>query len=234
MFFDRLPSIPPRQLNSRPRIATIAALLTLSGLFFAAVPTPASAGLVLQAQNSVVSAGSSGSFDVVLLNTGGTFLVSGFSVELSTSGNSGVTFTAATTGTTTPYLFSSLQLPPLTFGTFPNRDFTATDTDMTTPGYVSLTTPGQTFGLEHVSYQVASGTVAGPVAVSIVLGASTQILDVNANLIPFATTNGTITVNSTVIPEPPSLVAWVMAGISLLGTRYAVNLKQQSCGSNFA
>jgi hypothetical protein len=86
---------------------------------------------------------------------------------------------------------------------------------MMPPGYVTLNTPGQAFGLEHVSYSVTPGTAAGQVGVSIVSGINTQLYDVAANPLSFTTTNGTITVNSTVIPEPPSIVAWVIATISL-------------------
>ena len=79
------------------------------------------------------------------------------------------------------------------------------------PGYVTLSGSGQAFGLEHVSYRIATGTIAGPIAVSVVLGNNTEILDVNANKLAFSATNGAITVTPFVVPEPPSIVAWAIA-----------------------
>ena len=71
--------------------------------------------------------------------------------------------------------------------------------------------PGETFGLEHVSYSVAPGAALGPVTVSLVgLGTTTQILDLNGNLLPFTPANGTITI-TTAVPEPSSLRLWSSA-----------------------
>jgi hypothetical protein len=116
----------------------------------------------LQVENSSATPGGTGSFDVVLINTSGTGQVSGFSVELSVAANSGVKFTGATGSTTAaPYIFGTVQSSPLSFGPFPAPNFTTSDSDMTSPGSVTMT-----LSLEHVSYSMATGAPLGPVTVS--------------------------------------------------------------------
>src|SRR4051794_6464344 len=103
---------------------SVAIALAISALSLAFGPSPARAALILTVANSTALTGGTGSFDVVLSSTSGTFAVSGFAVELSVSGASGVRFTAANVNTTAaPYIFGTLQSPPLTFNTFPNTDF---------------------------------------------------------------------------------------------------------------
>lgn len=211
MSLDRTYFMTLCQKKARRPFQTLASLSALAMMLLGYSPGHAKAGLVLIAENSTASAGGIGSFDVVLTSTSGTFAVSGFSVELMVAANSGIKFTGASGNTTiASYLFGSVQSPPLSFGPFPGTDFTATDTDFTAPGSVMLA-PGQTFGLEHVSYSIAAGTVAGPIGISIVTGNNTNISDVNANFFPVTTTNGTITVTSTAVPEPPSIFAWGIA-----------------------
>jgi hypothetical protein len=185
-------------------------------------PTPARAGLNLSVLNSTATAGGSGSFDVILANIGGStsYQVGGFSVELSVASSSGVNFQAANVNTSNPYIFGTLQSPPLSFGPFPGQDFIASDSSMTSPFYTTLNVGG-VYGLEHVTYSVAPGTPLGPIAVSIVglggIAPSTQIYDVNANPLPFTPNNGTINLVSPV-PEPSSLflTATAMIGGSLV------------------
>ena len=57
-------------------------------------------------------------------------------------------------------------VPPVHFNTFPNTDFIASDSSFTRP-FVTTLTHGQQFGLDHVTYSVASGTPLGPVTVSL-------------------------------------------------------------------
>jgi hypothetical protein len=191
------------------------ALFTLAALASSLYPRVASAGLVIEVENASAQAGGTGSFDVVLAATSGTFDVSAFSVELSVAAGSGVTFTGASVDTTTaPYLFTTLQEPPLTFDSFPTNDFTASDSDMTSPGFVTLSgPPTTTFGVENVTFAVAPGTPAGPVAVSIVIGNNTQILDLTGDILPTTAVNGTITIGASAVPEPSSLIM----GLSSVG-----------------
>jgi hypothetical protein len=181
-------------------------------------PTSARAGLALSVVDSTASPGGSGSFDVILANIGGTtsYQVSIFSVELSVAGSSGVNFLDAEVNTAAPYIFGTLQSPPLSFGPFPSQDFVASDSSMTSPFFTTLNV-GDVYGLEHVTYSVAPGTALGPITVSIVgLGGNfptTQIDDVNVNPLPFTANNGTINVAAPV-PEPSSLVLTLTAMIA--------------------
>ena len=185
-------------------------LLALAAVLLGGI-TSARASVIMEITNSSAGAGGTGSFDVALSDTGGTLQVGGFSAELSVPGASGVKFTGVNTSTAaaTPYIFGTLQTPPLSFDTFPNTSFTASDTDATAPGFVTLN-PGDLVGLAHVSYSVAAGTAPGPVTVSFV-GPGTSLSDVNGGAIAFTTTNGTITV-AQAVPEPSSLLLASIGG----------------------
>jgi PEP-CTERM motif len=216
--FDRRISTATRLQAFRRRLVSGLTLLALAVFMLSLMPPPAAAGLILQVENATAQAGGTGSFDVVLAATDGTFQVSGFSVELSVAAGSGVTFTGASVDTTTaPYVFTVLQEPPFTFATFPTTDFTVSDSSMTSPGYVTLMGPPTvTVGIEHVTFAVGSGTPDGAAAISVVAGDNTQILDVNADFLSFATTDGTITVSSIAVPEPSSAIMGFL-GMVLVG-----------------
>ena len=182
-----------------PLAAPLAALLLGWAL-------PAQAALTIEVEPSTAAPGSTGSFDVILADSGGTFNVASFSVELSINGASGVTFSAVdATTTAAPYLFGTIQNPPLSFDTFPNNaDFTASDSYNPAPGFVTLNTNDR-FGLVHVTYEVAPGTQPGTVVpVSFTPGGNTDLSTVTGGAILFATADGTITVAT--VPEPGSAV----------------------------
>jgi len=198
--------------------------LPVAALLLCCGPTPARAGLVVQVLSSSAPVGGTGSFDVDLSNIGGStsYGVSGFSVELSVSTGSGVSFAGANVNTSAPYIFGTLQSPPLARSTFPSHDFIAADSSLTAPYFTTLN-PGSTFGLEHVSYSVAPGTKLGPVGVSIMgLGTTTEMTDINASLFSTTSVNGTISIASGV-PEPSSLLllssAVIMASMTVLARR---------------
>jgi hypothetical protein len=191
---------------SRGRLPATGTIAVVAALLLSGAPTPARAGLILQVEESVATPGGTGGFDVVLSDTGGTFAISGFQVELSVPGASGVHFSGVNTSTTTaPYLFGAPQMAPLSFDAFPNTNFTASDSDVTKPFSVTLNTSDK-FGLMHVSYTVDAGTPGTPIPVSIVTG-GTFLFD-NAtpfpNPIPYTPLNGTIT--TVAIPEPSTVV----------------------------
>jgi hypothetical protein len=179
---------------------------------------PARAGLVIQVDSATAPAGGSGTFDVVLGDTSGTFQIGGFSIELTVPGASGVTFTAADTNTSPEvYVFGTYQSSPLPFATgpFPNTDFVAGDADLTPPGFVTLNS-GDLVGLAHVSFSVANGTPPGPVTVSLVSsGGNTSLSDGDGNPVAFTTQNGTITINS--VPEPSTLVLGALGTMLCMG-----------------
>ncbi len=206
--------------------------LTTLALCLAAVlagPAPCRAGLVLEAQNVSASPGMSGSFDVVILNTDPTttYNVAGDSVEIAPTGVSGVSFTAATIATTTPYLYlqsGTLGPPasPRSFSGFLNTTFIASDSEFGSLGYRAIA-PGGSFGLAHVSYSVASSAVPSVGAISFLdLGAGTSLSDTSGGSIPFATRIGTFTISpAAATPEPSSVVLLVVGGscLAMVGVR---------------
>jgi hypothetical protein len=141
--------------------------------------------------------------------------VAGFSVEVTVPFASKVTFTNADVNTANPYIFGTLQSPPLSFNGFPNIDLTVSDTSATVPGYKTLN-PGDIFGLAHVTYAVAGNAPIGPVTVSIV-PAGTSLSDDSANAIAFTPANGTITISS--VPEPSPLLLALVTAAGVLSTR---------------
>jgi hypothetical protein len=212
---DRYRAVPPL---GRPialgRVA--AAAFTLAAFLLWAAPGAARADLVLQIQDSTAAPGGTGSFDVILKNPGGSVDVGGFGIELSVPAATGVTFTGVNTATAPaePYIFGTLQSPPFSFDTFPNMQFSATDSDMSPPFFVTVS-PGSTFGLAHVTFAVAAGTSPGLVPVSFV-PAGSSVSDNNGSPIPSTLINGTITIVS--IPEPSLLLlAAACAGFAYVG-----------------
>ena len=180
-------------------------------------------GLVIEAPNLTVTPGSSGSFDVLLVNTnaagGASYGVSLDGLDLALSGPAGVSFTDVTINTTVPYIYStsSTTLPgsdPLDFGiAFPNTGFTVADADGASPFFQTVN-PGDQFGLANVSYSV-SPSFSGADTIAIAsLNVGTSLSDINGNPIPFTAMNGSIATSS--IPEPSTLIqAMAAVGIGL-------------------
>ena len=231
LFDQRFLTSAPSQA-ARRRLVVGFTPTVLIAILLGVLPAPASAaGLVLQVENASAQAGGTGSFDVVLSATDGSFQVAGFSVELSVAPGSGISFTAVGVATATaPYIFTTLQSPPLTFSSFPTNDFIGSDSSMSSPGYVTLSAPPTvTVGLEHVAFAVAAGTPSGDVPVSILIGDTTQILDNNTNLLPFDSVNGTITVTGSAVPEPSSLVMGFVS-LALAGGSVALERRRSRLG----
>jgi hypothetical protein len=185
----------------------------------AAVGMPCRADLVISAPNFGALSGSSGTFDILLSDNGGSFNLSGFSLELSVSPPPGVSFTAVDTTTATPYIFGALQVPPFSFDIFPNTQFTASDSDFTAPFFVTVN-PGDVYGLAHVSYSVDPGAAEGPRSLAFQdLGGGTSLSDDIGNPIAFDVANG----SANVVPEPASvtLVGIGAASVLLLRRRRA-------------
>ena len=181
-------------------------------------------GLVIEAPTLTVAPGSSGSFDVLLMNTnapgGASYGVSLDSLELALSGSAGVAFTDVTINTIVPYIYtvSATTLPgsdPLNFGiVFPNTGFTVADSDGGSPFFQTVN-PGDSFGLANVSYTV-SPTFSGTDTITIAsLNVGTSLSDINGNAIPFTAINGSI--STTAIPEPSTLIQAATAVLIGLG-----------------
>jgi hypothetical protein len=177
-------------------------------------------GLIIETPNLTATPGSTGSFDVLLVNPadGTSHDVAADSLGLSLLGPLSVTFTGVSIDTVTaPYIYvtsaTTQGAGPLSTDTFPNTQFMASDSEFAAPGFRTVT-PGETFGLAHVSYAVSPTSPGG--TDTIAFGSpATSLSDINGLAIPFSISNGSITV--AVVPEPPSLVLGALATTVLLG-----------------
>ena len=136
-------------------------LLICGGL---SAPSTARAGLVFRATPSQAIPGSSGWFDIVLLNdsdlTGPTYQVGGFSAEVSVAADSGVTFTGATEDTDDQYIFSNNLSPPTLASSMADAGISVTDLSQVSPYYRDLA-PGETVGIARILYTLdASGPLS--------------------------------------------------------------------------
>ncbi len=220
-----------QQIPGPPTVSTIGVRRPGSGgrltlavtLVLAASLGPAGAcraGLIISAPDLVATAGSSGSFDVLLSNTnspngGASYNVAVDSFQLALSGPLGASFTAVSIVTVAdPYIYVTSGTTqgggPLSQDTFPTSVFTASDSEFAAPGFRTVS-PGETFGLAHVSYSISATTPNGVDTLAF-LNASLTELDGITN-IPVTIANGSIRVGAATIPEPSTLV---QAGTAVL------------------
>src|SRR5262249_52342784 len=141
-------SRPAHQMLPGCRLA-LAAVLVLAATLGPALPCRA-AGLVMEVPNLTGPPGSSGSFDVLLVNTnpagGASYDVAADSIELAVLGPLGATFTGVSIDTTTaPYIYvtsgTTVGGGPFSLDTFPNTQFTASDSEFAAPGFRTVS-PG--------------------------------------------------------------------------------------------
>ena len=181
-------------------------------LAFLGGPPAARAALVIETAPVPITAqaGGTGSFEVLLRDTGGTYSVAGFSIDLSVPAGSGISFTGADTNTASnPYIFGTYQSAPFPFAspdfpatTFPASTLNALDTDMAAPS-VALN-PGDVVGLADVHFSVAPGTAPGPVTVTF-QGPGTSLSDANGAAVP-VTVPPSFTITVTAVPEPSAVL----------------------------
>jgi hypothetical protein len=164
------------------------------------------AGLVVEAPNITVAPGSSGSFDLLITSTGGTFEVASDTVELSLTGLSNVSFTNVSINTAVPYIYGANSATTagstFTFSTFPGTSFETFDF-LLTLGAQTIN-PGDVFGLVDVQYSVAANATPGASG-SLAFGPDTALADAAGNNVVFTAQNGSITISSTAVPEPSTL-----------------------------
>jgi hypothetical protein len=198
-----------------------------------AVPCRAD-GLVIEAPNVTAAAGSTGSFDLLLVNTnlagGGSFNVAADSFALSLAGPLSATFTDVSINTIVPYIYvtSGTTVPgglPLSLDTFPNTQFTASDAEFALPGFRTLN-PGDVFGLGHVSFAIDPSTPNGMDSIVIASDATTSLSDIDLNPIPFTIANGSITVGALAVPEPAALTQAALAATIGVGAFWWRRWKQ--------
>jgi hypothetical protein len=180
----------------------------------------ARASLIVTAESVTASAGSSGdSFDLTLTNTGPSAVrIGDFSFGLSTS-STHVTFTAATTSTTTAfYIFDGLSLfGPTISTTPPGQSLQASDV-FSVPGSGTTIGAGVTLGLGHVLFNVDSSAPSGPIPVTLSPFPQTSLSDQNEGNVPLdVLVSGTITVpGRSTVPEPSTLLLGALGGALLL------------------
>lgn len=171
----------------------------------------------------IAAPGSSGTFLVLITDTDpmGTagYDVAGDSFDLTLSGAPAVFFKGATqTGSGgTPYIYAdSLSVVfsvPFYFPTTPTQttDFIAADAGFgagTYPGFTTID-PGATYALGLVSYSVSASATAGD-TIGIGSGLATSLSGSDTNPVAFATTDGSITVAGSAVPEPGTLTGGTM------------------------
>lgn len=174
----------------------------------------ADAGLVVLSPTFSAAAGSSGTFDILLTNTGvSSVSIGGFSFGISTT-NGGITFANATIATAATYIFAGDSL----FG--PNITI-ASGTSLTASDNPALATSfpvagGATVGLGHVSYSIASGATTGPFILTL-SPIATALADAVGGNVPINTlSSGTITVTSTTVTPEPATVGLGCIGLACL------------------
>ncbi len=188
--------------------------LTVLVLFLAAeifLPMTARADnleLTLQFASTTVSAGGTGSFDVILTDEGGGsgVTIAGFDFELQSSSSDLVLTDANTSTSAAPYIFSTQSLfgPDITIQTTPEL----IADDIAGSGGTTLTA-GDTIALGEVLFDVSATAPTEMVNIQFDIGPSdvTDLSDPNENNVPISSaTGGTVDIIGTKVPEPSTLM----------------------------
>ena len=185
-------------------IATMAAIL---------IPASSQAGAIITLPSVSANAGDvNDSFDVLLVYSGVPISAAGFAFEITTS-DPDITFTDATTGTSTGYIFAgSSVFGPDIVTTPPGQTLDASDI-----GGATLVTGS--YGLGHVFYAVAANATPGTFAITLTVN-GTSMSDPNATPISVSLSNGSITISS--VPEPSSLALVFSAICGIAALRFGI------------
>ncbi len=180
---------------------------------------PARADMVFSIESVTGAPGSTGTFDVLLTNTGPSDQnIAAFNFELTTS-DTNITFTDVTTSTTTAtYIFPSSAFGPdiTTFAI--DQSVEAGDVDDTLLG--TDIAAGATYGLGNVSYSIDPGALNGEVAgIDFVAYPQTSLTDSDGNNVSFTANSGTITVQTSTVPEPSAAFDIILFGAWLISRR---------------
>jgi len=179
-------------------------------------------GIDLSIESVSGAPGSTGTFDVLLENTGGgTQNIAAFNFVLTTA-NTDITFNDVTTNTTTAtYIFpSSFFGPDIVTPPTGGQTIEAGDVDATLLG--TDVADGATYGLGSVSYSIAPGAVNGETAeIDFAAYPDTSLSDNDGNNVPFTNESGTISVqtSSSTVPEPAT--SWPLAAALLITAFFA-------------
>lgn len=174
-----------------------------------AAASPAQAAIIISAETVSAAPGSAGFVQILLKNDSTSPQeLAGFSVDIGLSG-SGVHFTGADDVTSPTYVFAGVGTGTLTFDSFPNTAFIASDVDTDFSGFVTLA-PDATYGLARVSFSVDAGAVAGLRTISFATGPSTQLVDGSFAIIADASLQpGGINVLESAAPTVPEPASWM-------------------------
>jgi hypothetical protein len=189
---------------------------------------PCRADLLIEAPDVAAAPGSSGSFDVLLVNTnpagGASYDVAADSLGLSLAGPLSVRFTGVSIHTVAaPYVYVTSGTTagggPLSLDTFPNTQFTASDSEFAASGFRAVN-PGETFGLAHVSFAISPKSPLGTDTIAFT-STATSLSDQNGNPIAVSLVNGSIgTATTSAVPEPSALIVVPMAALIGLGSSW--------------
>ncbi len=193
---------------------TISKLFGATAIAALLLSVPARADIVLSIEDVTGAPGSTGTFDVLLTNTGPSDQnIAAFNFELTTA-DTNITFTDVTTSTTTaPYIFPSSFFGPdiTTFAI--GQSVEAGDLDSTFVG--TDVASGATYGLGNVSYSIDPGAPNGDAAtIDFAAYPQTSLTDSDENNVSFTPQSGTITVQTSTVPEPSAAIP--LAGALLL------------------
>src|ERR1022692_1657023 len=170
-------------------ISTMAPAVLASAVLLLSVP--ARGDMILSIESVTGAPGSTGTFDVLLTNTGPSLQnIAAFNFELTTA-DTNITFNDVTTSTTTaPYIF-----------------------------------PSSSYGPDIVTFAIGQTVEAGDVTndptlygTDVASGAAypqSSLSDNNFTNVPFTAESGTITVQTSTVPEPVTAIP--LAGAVLLG-----------------
>jgi hypothetical protein len=184
-------------------------------------PTPARCGtvLVMTVENATVAPGGTGSLDIVLANDAtatDSATIAGFSIDLTVSAASGITFTGASDVTGAPYIFAGNSmgfLPTITSSEVQANDFAAMDGTLLAPGDPAV-------GLAHITFTADASAAPGTVPLTLIdYQAGTSLADTDGNNLDFTIVNGQITINGSAAPEPGAL--FMAATAIVVGLAYA-------------
>ena len=182
---------------------TIPLALTAAVVLLAATTAHA---ITVEMSSSTAPVGGTGSFDVFCTGTAGD-TADFYSFDIQLAAPPGITFTAADVDTADPYIFGSVQDPPL-IQSLTGNSLEVADSD--SPSFQTVS-GSDAFGLAHITYSVS---LAATPATYIVSSPSSSIVAVAPSI--GLDLFGTITVT---VPEPATFALLAIAATNLLTRR---------------